>query len=386
MKFYKFKIYDHRKIKTDSLPFNSKEAFFKYLKINNLKLITYKVTHKNYKPGERDILLFTQHLISLLKSGIGITLSLEIIAAQENKNFAHIINTIKNDIITGESIHSSFAQYKDVFNDTYLNLLNAGEKSGNLSKNLSRIYDNLKLVTSFKEKTKKSILYPAIVGLFTLMLIIFLFLVILPDFETFFDGSGIELPFLTKLLLDISKNSLTILIITTVFILLIIITFNLLPIEKKEKIKFTIPIIGKILYKDLIINFTQNFFIMLESGISVPDALESLKTNCKYSFFKKYITTIQINIRHGQNVHDSFENINFFKDQHLKLIAIGEQTGNLAHTFETISIVTQKQLEEILFKITTMLQPVLLTFLGIIIGIIIFAIYLPVFNMSDIIL
>ena len=94
MKFYKFKIYDHRKIKTDSLPFNSKEAFLKYLKINNLKLITYKVTHKNYKPGERDILLFTQHLISLLKSGIGITLSLEIIAAQENRNFAHIINTI----------------------------------------------------------------------------------------------------------------------------------------------------------------------------------------------------------------------------------------------------------------------------------------------------
>ena len=386
MKIYRFKVYSNRKTQIFSLPFTNNSAFFKHLKLNNLKLITYKVTHKNYQPRERDILLFTQHLISLLKSGIGITLSLEIIASQEKPEFAHIIETIKKDILSGESIHSSFSQYREIFKDTYLNLLNAGEKSGNLSKNLNRIYENLKLITSFKEKIKKAIFYPAIVGFFIFLLLIFLFIFVLPDFEDFFADSGVELPFLTRVLLGISKNFLTILITTCIIVATITAIYKFLPIGKREKIKFSIPILREILYKDLIINFTQNFFIMLESGMGVPDSLEALKINCKYSFFRKYIESIQLSIRQGQNIHDSFQSTKFFRDQHLKLITIGEQTGNLARTFETISIATQKQLKEILFRITTLFQPIILTILGIIIGIIIFAIYLPVFNMSEIIL
>lgn len=386
MKIYRFKVYAKRKIQTLSLPFNNNNAFFKHLKLNNLKLISYRVTHTNYQPGERDILLFTQHLISLLKSGLGITLSLEIIASQEKPEFAHIIETIRKDIISGESIHSSFSQYREIFKDTYLNLLNAGEKSGNLSKNLNRIYENLKLITSFKEKIKKAIFYPAIVGFFIFLLLIFLFIFVLPDFEDFFADSGVELPFLTRVLLGISKNFLTILITTCTTILIITTIYKFLSVETKEKIKFNIPVLREILYRDLIINFTQNFFIMLESGMGVPESLEALKINCKYSFFRRYIESIQLSIRQGQNIRDSFESTNFFKEQHLKLITIGEQTGNLAHTFETISIATQKQLEEILFRITTLFQPVILTILGIIIGIIIIAIYLPVFNMSEIIL
>lgn len=386
LKFYHFKVYNRHKTFEDSLPFSNTQMFFKYLKINNLKIISYKATHKKFILRKKELLIFTEYLLSLLKSGIEITLALEIIALQEKKAFSHIITTIKKSIINGEGVYHSFNQYRELFGDTYLNLLNAGEKTGNIINNLEKAFENLNLITSLNEKIKHALFYPVIVGSFILILLIFIFLSVLPNFEDFFRGSEENLPCITKFLLGISNNFSLIFIFFIIIIFMSTLIFKTLSQEKKEHIKLNFPILGKFIKKNIIIDFSQNLYIMLESDIDILDALHSIEANCKYIFFKNKLREIHLQIQHGHCIFDAFDSVNFFSDQQLKLINIGERADALPQTFATITTAMQKEMENQLFKLTTLLQPLLLSILGIIIGAVILAVYLPIFNISSMIL
>ena len=245
LKFYKFIISNGSNSISNTLPFPTTDDFFIYLKKNNLKLISYKIIYKKLHISDKEMLFFTQNLISLLESGLHIALALEIIKQQDNRFFSHIIENIKNDILNGEGIYNSFNKYNTIFSPTYLNLLHAGETTNHLIANLKRAHRNLSLITSLKNNIKKTIFYPAIVGFFIVLLLIFIFIFVLPDFESFFHGSQIELPFITKLMLQISNNFLTIGFTISLFILLLILLLHIISKETKEKIQFKIPIIKK---------------------------------------------------------------------------------------------------------------------------------------------
>ena len=383
LKFYKFIISNGSNSISNTLPFPTTDDFFIYLKKNNLKLISYKIIYKKLHISDKEMLFFTQNLISLLESGLHIALALEIIKQQDNRFFSHIIENIKNDILNGEGIYNSFNKYNTIFSPTYLNLLHAGETTNHLIANLKRAHRNLSLITSLKNNIKKTIFYPAIVGFFIVLLLIFIFIFVLPDFTSFFHGSQIELPFITKLMLQISNNFLTIGFTISLFILLLILLLHIISKETKEKIQFKIPIIKNLTYKKFVINFSENFAIMLNSNIEIIDILEFLKNNCEYLTLKQEIYNIQKYIENGYGIYHSFKLSYLFNTQQLNLINIGEQSGTLAKTFETISAITNKELEQQLFQITTIIQPLLLLFLGIITGSIIVAIYMPIMSISD---
>lgn len=388
MKTYYFKVYniDRKKI-SYIMEFETTQDFHKYLNKNRLTLISYKIVTPRCKVSQENILIFTQNFKTLLESGLSISLVLEILSSQEkDKQLSIIINSIKSKILNGNSIYQAFSNYKNIFGDTYLNLLLAGEESGNLIDNLNKICENIDLSEKIKRKVKEALFYPTIVFIFTLLLLLFMLTFVFPNFISLFKDTNTPLPLLTQLIMVISKNIIYILIITILLVILIIYLLKNLPLEKYQNIKLKLIFYGEIIKRGLVISFCQNFSIMSEAGINIIDILETLKKATPYIFLQKELQKVQLKIKIGSSVEEALSSTILFSPTQLKIISIGERSGKLSEAFSSISFVMQKEFETYLFKLTTLLQPFLLLVLGIIVGVIVLAIYLPIFNISDIII
>ena len=373
MKTYFFKAYNiDRKKVSSTLEFNSAKEFHRYLNKNRLTLISYKIITPKYKITQENILIFTQNLKTLLDSGLTISLVLDILSTQEKDiQFSKVIKNIRDKILNGNSIYSAFYDYNTIFGDTYLNLLLAGEESGELVENLDKICEIISLKEKIKKNIKEALFYPAIVFVFTIFLLIFMLTFVFPNFISLFQDTNTTLPLLTKIIIFLSQNIFYILLILSILILFFI---------------FTLPFYGKIVKKNLIISLCQNFSIMNKAGINIIDILETLKKATPYIFLQKELQKIQLKIKIGNTIEEAFLSTNLFSSTEIKTISIGEKTGRLSEAFSSISFILQKDLESYLFKLTTLLQPFLLLILGIIIGIIVLAIYLPIFNITDLII
>lgn len=388
MKTYSFKAYNvERKRISLTLDFDSSQDFYKYLSKNKLTLISYKIVTPKYKITQENLLIFTQNFKILLDSGLTLSLTLDILSSQEkDRQFANIIKTIKEKITSGNTIYLAFSSYKDIFGDTYLNLLLAGEESGSLIENLDKICENIALKEKIRKKIKEALFYPIIVLIFTIFLLFFMFVFVFPNFLTLFHDTSTPLPLLTKIIMSVSKNIVYILFSITILIYIMVTLFKKLPLEKSQSLKIFVPIYGSVIKKELIISLCQNFSIMSDAGINIIDILEILKKATPYIFLQKELQKIQLKIKTGNTIEEALSTVSLFSPSQLKIISIGEKSGKLSEAFSSISFVLQKEFETYLFKITTLLQPLLLLFLGIIIGIIVLAIYLPIFNISNIII
>lgn len=388
MKTYSFKAYNiDRKKVSYIIEFNSLQDFHKYLIKNRLTLISYKLISLKYKISQENILIFTQNFKTLLESGLTLSIVLNILTNQEkNKQFSYIINNIREKILNGSNIYQAFSQYRNVFGDTYLNLLLAGEESGNLLKNLEKICENISLRDKIKKNIQEAIFYPIIVFIFTILLLIFMLTFVFPNFISLFQDTNTQLPLLTKIIMYLSKNIIFILLTISTLITLSIIILQKISLEKFQNFKLKLPFYGRIVKKNLYISFCQNFSIMNEAGINIIDILEILKKATTYIFLQKELQKIQFKIKIGSSIEDAFSSISIFNSNEIKIISIGEKSGKLNEAFSSIAFIMQKEFESYLFKLTTLLQPILLLFLGIVVGIIVLAIYLPIFNISEIII
>lgn len=386
MKTYLFKVYDKdRKKMSLTLDFENSKEFYRYLKINRLTLIEYRVTNPKYRIPKREIIEFTHNFRSLLESGMTITEALQLLSSQENLKINRIIKNIQLKIIEGSNLYSAFSMYKEVFQESYLNIILAGEESGKLLDNLERIYQKLLLEEKLKRKIKEAIFYPAIILIFTFLLIIFVLTFVFPSFIDFFNDIGTELPLLTRFLIAISQNFFLLLLSSLFSVLLGYLIIRKIEADKIERVKLKIPIYGHILKKRANIEFCRNFSIMYKAGIEVLNILEILKRGEAYLFQKKEFTNIQQKIRMGESIAEAFSKTLFFNPTQLYLIEIGEKSGTIEKTFSSIADTMEKELEFYLFKLISLLEPFLLLILGIIVGVIILGIYLPIFNITNII-
>lgn len=387
MKKYCFSVIDkvgkRRKMTADFLTFKD---FKLYLQKNHFSLIKYKVEDINYRVSSTRILLFTQGLKNLLESGLTISESLEILLAQEeNKKMAGIINNIFKQIITGSNIYSAFSNYSTIFGDTYLNLLLVGEESGNLTENLEKICHHINSKEKLKKKIKEALLYPIIVFLFVLMLLIFMFIFVFPNFILLFEETNVQLPLLTRAIVFISKH-------TSHFIFLILLLLIFLSIFFKsttsnfKNFSIKLPILKKILRKTSLIFFCENFAIMNEAGINLLTIFKILKSGNNYIFFNDELKKVESKLKLGYSLFESFASTKLFNEAQLKLINIGERSGNLSVIFNSIASSLREELDYYFFKLTTILQPLLLLILGVIVGVVLLSIYLPIFNISETIL
>lgn len=340
-------------------------------------------------PKEK-ILFFTNELAILIKSGLTFTKAIEIILKEEKKKkFKDILKKVHKNLTIGKNIYDSFKPFENIFGSTYLYILKIGELSGNIVEGLEDISKSLDFDLSRQKKLKGILIYPIVVISLTFLIVSFLLAFILPSFVTIFEENQIELPLVTKILLAISRNFQYILIfivviLTIIFIYNMYINKNKYKRIRRDKFLLNIFCFGELKKLLLASNLYHSFSILLDAGIGIIESLEILYTNNNNYYLKDRLFEVKKAILAGNNIASSFKKLNLYNDRFSVLISVGEESGYLSENFLQISKILKEDFDYKLKKLLAMLEPLVVVVLGLIVGFVVLAIYLPILSIGDI--
>ena len=391
MKKYKYVGYDrYGNIKYGTCSASDEIKLKEILKKERIRIKKFSEITTKIKISKEEILNFTKEILIMLDSGISIIKILEIQEQQYKAPLKDILGELKRDILNGDTLGEAFKKYEEIFGSFYIGMIFLGESSGNLDKNLRKICEYLELEIRIIKKIKEVIFYPCILLTFSILILTFLMIYIFPNFIKLFKESKRELPLLTRILIGVSNN-FHMIILFFICILIIIIFFiryikkDRVLKEKYDGILLKVPIIKSFIIGNFIIRFSKNISIMLSSGIVIMDILKLLKNFFENIVIKRELEIIEELLFEGKQLSEGLKKNNLFPQKYIKLVIVGEKSGELSRVFEQIAKLEEERIERDIKKLLTLVEPILIIILGLILSIIIIAIYLPIFNMSNLI-
>ena len=360
----------------------------KDLKLTPLKVYESKDLGKTLKIKDKDIVIMTRQLATLLEASTPIVEALNITANQlQNKNLVYILYNLKEDIVQGKRLGSSMKKFPGVFSDTYISMVSAGDSSGNLDIVFTKLADYLEESASIKQKVISALTYPLILIGFSIIVIISLLAFVLPQVVGQFIKAGAELPFITKFLIGISNNIVPILIVLVLFISIIFYFYKNYVSKIENRIKFdrnilNIPLLGNFVLNSELERFSSTMELLLASGTNLDVALEE----CSKIFDNKYLSNIVLNAKNdvveGKDFIVSLKNEGVFPDIFIQLISSGYRSGNLAKMFNKVSHFMKSEIENKRAIFLSLLEPVVIILMGGFIMLIVLAILIPIMQMN----
>ena len=360
----------------------------KDLKLTPLKVSESKDLGKTLKIKDKDIVIMTRQLATLLEANTPIVEALNITANQlQNKNLVYILYNLKEDIVQGKRLGSSMKKFPGVFSDTYISMVSAGDSSGNLDIVFTKLADYLEESASIKQKVISALTYPLILIGFSIVVIISLLAFVLPQVVGQFIKAGAELPFITKFLIGISNNIVPILIVLILFISIIFYFYKNYVSKTENRIKFdrkvlNIPLLGSFVLNSELERFSSTMELLLVSGTNLDVALEE----CSKIFDNKFLSNIVLEAKNdvveGKDFIISLKNEGIFPDIFIQLISSGYRSGNLAKMFNKVSQFMKSEIENKRAVFLSLLEPVVIIFMGGFIMLIVLAILTPIMQMN----
>ena len=360
----------------------------KDLKLTPLKVSESKDLGKTLKIKDKDIVIMTRQLATLLEASTPIVEALNITANQlQNKNLVYILYNLKEDIVQGKRLGSSMKKFPGVFSDTYISMVSAGDSSGNLDIVFTKLADYLEESASIKQKVISALTYPLILIGFSIVVIISLLAFVLPQVVGQFIKAGAELPFITKFLIGISNNIVPILIVLVLFISIIFYFYKNYVSKIENRIKFdrnilNIPLLGNFILNSELERFSSTMELLLASGTNLDVALEE----CSKIFDNKFLSNIVLNTKNdvveGKDFIVSLRIEGVFPDIFIQLISSGYRSGNLAKMFNKVSHFMKSEIENKRAIFLSLLEPVVIIFMGGFIMLIVLAILIPIMQMN----
>jgi len=360
----------------------------KDLKLTPLKVSESKDLGKTLKIKDKNIVIMTRQLATLLEASTPIVEALNITANQlHNKNLVYILYSLKEDIVQGKRLGSSMKKFPGVFSDTYISMVTAGDSSGNLDIVFNKLADYLEESASIKQKVISALTYPLILIGFSIVVIISLLAFVLPQVVGQFIKAGAELPFITKFLIGISNNIVPILIVIALFISIIFYFYKNYVSKIENRIKFdrnvlNIPLLGNFILNSELERFSSTMELLLASGTNLDVALEE----CSKIFDNKYLSNIVLSAKNdvveGKDFIVSLKNEGVFPDIFIQLISSGYRSGNLVKMFNKVSHFMKSEIENKRAIFLSLLEPVVIILMGGFIMMIVLAILIPIMQMN----
>ncbi|MDD5501111.1 MAG: type II secretion system F family protein [Candidatus Omnitrophica bacterium] len=337
-----------------------------------------------------DLTLFCRQLSTLLGAGVTILKSLDIIAKQvvSRRLYAVVLDLQKN-MEAGLSFHEAMVKHPKVFSDLWVNLVESGEASGNLAVVLSRLATYLERDAEFRGKIISALIYPTILLSAGIGALFLMAVKIVPTFAEIFKGFNMTLPVLTQILLKVSDflrfNMLAIFLVA----LGAFFSFKSYVNTKKgrrgfENLKFKLPVFGEFFMALNVERFSSEMSTLLESGVPILYSLEISERSVGNLVMADIIRTIKEDVREGKSLREPLERSNFFEPMFIQMVSIGEEIGELPQMFKKINTFYQDYCEVFLSRFVAMFEPLVLVFIGGVIGIMITGIFLPIFEISKI--
>ncbi len=342
------------------------------------------------KVKEKDLAIFTRQLGALISAGVGIAEALEILSEQlPNKTLSSALKVVKEDVSAGQSLSTAMSKHKRVFPDFLINLISAAEESGNLDTILQRASEYYEKIAAIKRKIISASWYPAAVVFFATLIVFGILTFIVPTFAELYKGFGSSLPFLTQLIVDTSNfvksNILNIMLIIVGIIALNSFIYKT-PQGKKfyHRVFLSIPLLGEIFRKGAIAKFARTLSTLVNGGVPIIRALEISAKVAGNVIIEEAILKAKDEVEKGKELYLSLDK-KVFPLIFLAMIKVGENTGRLDEMLDTISNFFEDEVDRTVEGLLSLIEPLLIIFIGGIVGTIIVALYLPIFKIGEII-
>jgi type IV pilus assembly protein PilC len=337
----------------------------------------------------RDIAFFSRQIATMMQSGVPMVQSLDILAnGQKNPRFKKLIEDIKTNVESGSSLHESLARHPVYFDELYINLVKAGESAGVLDTVLKTIADYKERMESIKGKVKKALFYPAMVLTVAIAVSAILLIYVIPQFQTSFKNFGGDLPGFTLAVIGMSEwlqaNGFYL------FVAIIATGWGIVQARRRsrnvarwmDRMLLKVPLIGSIMHKSSIARFARTLAITFRAGVPLVEALDSVAGATGNIIYQEATKQVQADVAAGHSLHLSMQQTGIFPHMVIQMTSIGEEAGALDAMMVKVAEFYEGEVNDAVDTLSSTLEPLIMVFLGLIVGSMVVAMYLPIFKLA----
>ncbi|AKS42253.1 type II secretion system F family protein [Wenzhouxiangella marina] len=337
----------------------------------------------------RDIAIFTRQLATMLTSGIPLVQSFTIISqAAENPRLKKLIKDIQNDVESGSTLAESVAKHPAYFDELYVNLVESGESAGVLDQVLDSIASYKERIESIKGKVKKAMFYPATVMAVAISVTALLLIVVIPQFEQIFQSFGADLPAFTRLVIGASEF-----LQSNIFWILLVVGgggYAVVQLKKRNKpfahfldrMSLKIPVIGPVLEKSALARFASTLATTFAAGVPLVDALKTVAGATGNVVYEEAVLKIREDVSTGHQMQLAMQQTGLFPPMLIQMTAIGEEAGSLDAMLNKVATFYEEEVNNTVDALSSLLEPLIIVFIGVVVGSLVVAMYLPIFQMA----
>jgi type IV pilus assembly protein PilC len=355
-----------------------------------------KVKKRSYSRGrkvtEKDITLFTRQLATMMRAGVPLLQAFDIVAkGTENGSVARLFTEIKADVETGTALSEAFRRYPLYFDDLFCNLVGAGEQAGILDDLLERLALYKEKMQALKGKIKSALFYPCAVMGVAAIVVTIIMLFVIPAFKGVFEGFGASLPAPT--LMVIAMSDAVVAYWWLIFGLLFASIYFLLQAWRRsaavqvavDRGLLRLPILGEVIRKASIARWVRTLSTMFAAGVPLVEALDSVGGASGNHVYLTATRRIQGEVSTGTSLTVAMQNANVFPNMVMQMASIGEESGSLDDMLGKAADIYEREVDEAVASLSSLLEPVIMAFLGVVIGGLVVAMYLPIFKMGQVV-
>ncbi len=339
-----------------------------------------------------DIAFFTRQLATMMEAGVPIIQAFEIIAeGAENPNLAKLVNDIKVDVAAGNTLADSLRKYPKYFDDLFCNLVQSGEQSGRLESLLDRIATYKEKTEALKAKIKKAMTYPIAVIVVAVIVTAILLLKVVPQFKEVFSNFGAELPAFTLFVIGLSEWLQSWWFILLVGFIAIGFAYKQIHFRSKpfrdaqDRALLKAPVVGDIIYQAAVARYARTLSTTFAAGVPLVDALDSVAGAAGNVVFYNAVMKIKDDVSAGTQLNFAMRTTNVFPSLAVQMAGIGEESGSLDEMLEKVADYYEAEVDNKVDNLTTLLEPLIMSVLGILVGGLIIAMYLPIFQLGAVV-
>lgn len=345
---------------------------------------------KSIKP--RDIAIFTRQLATMMKAGVPLLQSFDIVGrGNPNVSVTKLLNDVRTDVETGTSLSAAFRKYPMYFNALYCNLVEAGEAAGILESLLDRLAVYMEKTEAIKSKIKSALMYPISVVVVAFVVVAVIMIFVIPAFKEVFSSFGADLPAPTLFVIAISEFFVSYwwLIFGGIGGGLYFFMQAWKRSEKMQKVMdrllLKMPVFGTLIEKSVIARWTRTLSTMFAAGVPLVEALDSVGGASGNSLYADATEKIQQEVSTGTSLTAAMTNANLFPTMVLQMCAIGEESGSVDHMLGKAADFYEAEVDEIVAGLSSLMEPIIIVFLGTLIGGIVVSMYLPIFKLGQVV-
>ncbi|KJS77435.1 MAG: type II secretion system F family protein [Betaproteobacteria bacterium] len=340
----------------------------------------------------KDIAIFTRQLATMMKAGVPLLQSFDIVGrGNPNPSVNKLLNQVRTDVETGTSLSAAFRKHPLYFNALYCNLVEAGEAAGILEELLDRLATYMEKTEAIKSKVKSALMYPTAVIVVAFVVVVVIMIFVIPAFEEVFDSFGADLPAPTLLVIAISEFFVAYWWIVFgalgggLYFFMQAWKRNLKVQRVMDRVLLKLPVFGTLVEKSTVARWTRTMSTMFAAGVPLVEALDSVGGASGNSLYADATTQIQREVATGTSLTMAMNNARIFPSMVLQMTAIGEESGSLDHMLGKAADFYEQEVDDMVAGLSSLMEPIIIVVLGTIIGGIVVSMYLPIFQLGQVV-